>query len=119
MDHDARGRSELRVKDEDDSIDTRIADDKPSYHSWKKKYRKMRLVFDERMHDGEELYKQEQKALATARRLAIQKESVTAAILFPPPPSGQPASNMLQPAPRLATRHQQLAPDPPRAPLRP
>ncbi|KAK3682155.1 IEC3 subunit of the Ino80 complex, chromatin re-modelling-domain-containing protein [Podospora appendiculata] len=51
-----------------------MADDKPTYRSWKKKYRKMRIVFDQKMHDGEELHRLEQKALATARRLAVQKD---------------------------------------------
>ncbi|KAK0707587.1 IEC3 subunit of the Ino80 complex, chromatin re-modelling-domain-containing protein [Lasiosphaeris hirsuta] len=74
MDIDARGRSSLEFKAEDDSGDTRMGDDKPTYRSWKKKYRKMRIVFDQKMHEGEELHKLEQKALATARRLAIQKD---------------------------------------------
>ncbi|SPQ26633.1 ce857fc0-d9b0-448f-9380-82fa3adec309 [Thermothielavioides terrestris] len=64
----------MKVKAEDDSGDVRMADDKPTYRSWKKKYRKMRIVFDQKMHEGEELHKLEQKALATARRLAIQKD---------------------------------------------
>ncbi|KAJ3463288.1 hypothetical protein MRS44_008074 [Fusarium solani] len=34
------------------------------YKSYKKKYRKMRIVFDQKMHDGEELHKQEDKAAA-------------------------------------------------------
>jgi len=47
---------------------------KPTYKSWKKKYRKMKLVFDQKMHDGEELHKQEQKGLKTAKRLAVENE---------------------------------------------
>ncbi|KAK3492327.1 IEC3 subunit of the Ino80 complex, chromatin re-modelling-domain-containing protein [Neurospora hispaniola] len=75
MEVDPRGRTELSHRGgDDDSIDTRMADDKPTYRSWKKKYRKMRITFDQKMHEGEELYKAEQKALATARRLAIQKD---------------------------------------------
>lgn len=74
MEAESRGRSAIRVKAEDDSGDIRMGDDKPSYRSWKKKYRKMRVIFDQKMHDGEELYRLEQKALATARRLAIQNE---------------------------------------------
>jgi IEC3 subunit of the Ino80 complex, chromatin re-modelling len=74
MDLDARGRTDLEVKAEDDSSDTRMADDKPTYRSWKKKYRKMRITFDQKMHEGEDLHRLEQKALATARRLAVQKE---------------------------------------------
>ncbi len=76
MDAESRGRSAIRVKAEDDSGDVRMADDKPTYRSWKKKYRKMRIIFDQKMHEGEELHKLEQKALATAKRLAIQKEYV-------------------------------------------
>ncbi|KAK3383941.1 IEC3 subunit of the Ino80 complex, chromatin re-modelling-domain-containing protein [Lasiosphaeria ovina] len=74
MDFDTRRRTDVEVKAEDDSGDTRMADDKPTYRSWKKKYRKMRIVFDQKMHDGEELHKLEQRALATARRLAVQKD---------------------------------------------
>lgn len=76
MEVDARSRVDIRVKAEDDSVDVRMADDKPSYRSWKKKYRKMRIMFDQKMHEGEELHKLEQQALATARRLAVQKEYV-------------------------------------------
>lgn len=75
MEADGRTRLVMKVKAEDDG-DTRMADDKPTYRSWKKKYRKMRIVFDQKMHEGEELHRLEQKALATARRLAVQKESV-------------------------------------------
>lgn len=44
------------------------------YRSWKKKYRKMRITFDQKMHDGEELHKQEAKASATVKRLAVENE---------------------------------------------
>lgn len=77
MDSEVRNRLDREVKAEDDSGDVRMADDKPTYRSWKKKYRKMRIVFDQKMHEGEELHKLEQKALATARRLAVQKEYLT------------------------------------------
>lgn len=46
------------------------------YKSWKKKYRKMRIQFDHKMHDGEELHKQEAKASATVKRLAVENEYV-------------------------------------------
>ncbi|KAM7186311.1 IEC3 subunit of the Ino80 complex, chromatin re-modelling domain containing protein [Naviculisporaceae sp. PSN 640] len=74
MDFDAQSRTDLSVKAEDDLVDTRMAEDRPTYRSWKKKYRKMRIKFDQNMRKGEELYKREQKALATARRLAIEKD---------------------------------------------
>ncbi|KAF5609570.1 hypothetical protein FPANT_118 [Fusarium pseudoanthophilum] len=44
------------------------------YKSWKKKYRKMRIVFDHKMHDGEELHKQEDKAAALVKRLAVEND---------------------------------------------
>jgi len=76
MEVDTRRRIDADVKDEDDHGDTdlRTAKDKPSYRSFKKKYRKMRIVFDQRMQENENLHKLEQKALATASRLAIEKE---------------------------------------------
>ncbi|KAK4068804.1 uncharacterized protein Triagg1_7164 [Trichoderma aggressivum f. europaeum] len=46
------------------------------YKSWKKKYRKMRIVFDNKMHECEELHKQEAKAANTVKRLAIENEYV-------------------------------------------
>lgn len=49
------------------------------YKSWKKKYRKMRIVFDQKMHDGEELHKQEDKAAALVKRLAVENEYVSQA----------------------------------------
>ncbi|KAL2115548.1 hypothetical protein VTJ04DRAFT_9803 [Mycothermus thermophilus] len=64
-----RNRLDLRVKAEEDE-----PAEKPTYRSWKKKYRKMRLIFDQKMHEGEELHRLEQKALATAKRLAVQKD---------------------------------------------
>lgn len=85
MDIDVRARSDHDVKAEDDFADKRLGDDKPTYRSWKKKYRKMRIVFDQKMHEGEELHKLEQKALATARRLAIQKELVVNPYALPVP----------------------------------
>ncbi|RSM09440.1 hypothetical protein CEP52_004119 [Fusarium oligoseptatum] len=44
------------------------------YKSYKKKYRKMRIVFDQKMHDGEELHKQEDKAAALVKRLAVEND---------------------------------------------
>ncbi|KAJ4863264.1 IEC3 subunit of the ino80 complex, chromatin re-modelling domain-containing protein [Trichoderma breve] len=44
------------------------------YKSWKKKYRKMRIVFDHKMHECEELHKQEAKAANTVKRLAIEND---------------------------------------------
>lgn len=44
------------------------------YKSWKKKYRKMRITFDQKMHQGEELHKQEEKASSKVKRLAVENE---------------------------------------------
>lgn len=75
MEIDTPTRLDRDVKTEDDGAgDLRMADAKPTYRSWKKKYRKMRIIFDQKMHEGEDLHKLEQKALETARRLAIEKE---------------------------------------------
>jgi hypothetical protein len=54
--------------------DAHMADARPSYKSWKKKYRKMRITFDQRMRESEELHMLEQKAMRTAKRLAIENE---------------------------------------------
>ncbi|KAI9163035.1 hypothetical protein HJFPF1_04633 [Paramyrothecium foliicola] len=56
-------------------------DRKAGYKSWKKKYRKMRIVFDQKMHDGEELHKQEAKASATVKRLAVENDPSNVAII--------------------------------------
>ncbi|UNI21199.1 hypothetical protein JDV02_007209 [Purpureocillium takamizusanense] len=56
------------------------ADDGPherrsaGYKSWKKKYRKMRIVFDQKMQQSEELHKREDKASATVKRLAVEND---------------------------------------------
>ncbi|EOA91699.1 uncharacterized protein SETTUDRAFT_133472 [Exserohilum turcica Et28A] len=42
---------------------------KPVKRSWRRKYRKMRIKFDEAMTDSDNLIKQEWKAMGTARRL--------------------------------------------------
>ncbi|KAH8820933.1 IEC3 subunit of the Ino80 complex, chromatin re-modelling-domain-containing protein [Xylogone sp. PMI_703] len=44
--------------------------DRPTYHSYKKKYRKMRIKFDEVMRQSNALLQDEQRALDTAKRLA-------------------------------------------------
>ena len=62
------------MKHEDGGPDVRMADSKPTYKSWKKKYRKMRITFDQKMHEGEELHQLEVKAHATSKRLAIEVE---------------------------------------------
>ncbi|KAI1372021.1 IEC3 subunit of the Ino80 complex, chromatin re-modelling-domain-containing protein [Hypoxylon crocopeplum] len=57
-----------------DHGDLQMADARPSYRSWKKKYRKMRIKFDQQMQEIETLHKLEQKAMRTAKRLAIEND---------------------------------------------
>jgi hypothetical protein len=117
----SRSRLDMKVKAEDDSGDVRMADDKPTYRSWKKKYRKMRIMFDQKMHEGEELHRLEQKALATAKRLAVQKECVFFVTI--PFAFDTIASLLLtrysQSVTRSSLRCQQLGPDPARQADRP
>ncbi|KAJ4395921.1 hypothetical protein N0V93_000137 [Gnomoniopsis smithogilvyi] len=63
-----------QVKHEDGGPDVRMADAKPTYKSWKKKYRKMRIKFDNLQAQNEELYQMEQRALARTKQLAIQND---------------------------------------------
>jgi hypothetical protein len=74
MEGDTATKPDRAVKAEDDSHDKKMPDSKPSYRSWKKKYRKMRVIFEAKMREGENLYKLEQQALETANRLAVENE---------------------------------------------
>jgi hypothetical protein len=49
---------------------------KAGYKSWKKKYRKMRIDFEQKMHVGEEIFKQEAQASELLKRLAQENEYV-------------------------------------------
>ncbi|KAL2758121.1 hypothetical protein ACRALDRAFT_1074844 [Sodiomyces alcalophilus JCM 7366] len=62
------------VKHEHASKTIAMTEAKPTYKSWKKKYRKMRITFDQKMHECEDLHKEEQKALALAKRIAIEND---------------------------------------------
>lgn len=62
------------MKNEDGGPDVRMADSKPTYKSWKKKYRKMRIKFDQKMSQGEDLYQQEVKAMRKIKQLAIYND---------------------------------------------
>ncbi|OBR07581.1 hypothetical protein CH63R_09102 [Colletotrichum higginsianum IMI 349063] len=59
-----------------DTDDARTVEGKATYKSWKKKYRKMRITFDRKMHDCENLHRQESHALATAKRIAIENDRI-------------------------------------------
>lgn len=66
------------------------ADDGPNrragYKSWKKKYRKMRITFEQKMQEGEEIFRQETKAQATVKRIAEENEygrSIPLPFLYP------------------------------------
>lgn len=79
------------LKHEEGGPDVTMADARPSYKSWKKKYRKMRIKFDESMAHGEQLYQQEQKALKKIKQLAIYNEQAS-------------PSRTLRPLSRLGTK---------------
>ncbi|KAI9849094.1 MAG: hypothetical protein M1837_005324 [Sclerophora amabilis] len=49
---------------------------KPVYKSWKKKYRKLRHQFDQRMRESDQLFKEETKATETARRLVEENDQL-------------------------------------------
>ncbi|RAR00914.1 IEC3 subunit of the Ino80 complex, chromatin re-modelling-like protein [Stemphylium lycopersici] len=49
---------------------------KPVKRSWRRKYRKMRIKFDEAMTDSDNLIKQEWKAMGTARRLQENNDQI-------------------------------------------
>jgi hypothetical protein len=66
-------KTEPGLRDRHDE-DAQMADARPSYKSWKKKYRKMRITFDQRMRESEELHALELKAIQTSKRLAVQNE---------------------------------------------
>lgn len=65
------------LKHEEGGPDVRMTDAKPTYKSWKKKYRKMRIKFDQLQAQNEELYQLEQKALKKTKQLAIYNEYET------------------------------------------
>lgn len=74
MDDDATAsQSDLQMEDVGHGGNDRS---KGSYKSFKKKYRKMRDHFDRKMRDSEELYRREQKAIDTNKRIAIEIEYV-------------------------------------------
>lgn len=62
------------LKQGEGGSDVRMTDTKPTYKSWKKKYRKMRIKFDQLQAQNEELYQLEQKALKKTKQLAIYNE---------------------------------------------
>ncbi|KAI9827297.1 MAG: hypothetical protein M1826_006401 [Phylliscum demangeonii] len=57
------------------------AEAKPKLKSWRKKYRKMQLVFKETMKESDYLFGEEQKACETSRRLAQQNDQLLELLL--------------------------------------
>jgi hypothetical protein len=77
MDHDADtivAHTDGNVKTEAGNEDTKMADARPTYKSWKKKYIKMRIVFEQKREQLEQQHARELKARETAKRLAIENE---------------------------------------------
>ncbi|KZF19585.1 hypothetical protein L228DRAFT_263459 [Xylona heveae TC161] len=54
---------------------------KPTYKSYRKKYRKMKLQFEEKMKESNALFKEEQKATELARRLQEQNDQLLEMLL--------------------------------------
>ncbi|KAI4618234.1 uncharacterized protein J4E87_007902 [Alternaria ethzedia] len=57
-------------------VDAPDATQKPVKRSWRRKYRKMRIRFEEAMNDSDSLIKQEWKAMGTARRLQENNDQI-------------------------------------------
>ena len=56
------------------TADTSLHDPKPKYKSWRKKYRKMKVRFDDVMKDNTTMFREEQKLEALSKRLQEQNE---------------------------------------------
>jgi len=54
--------------------DRLAADERPKYRSWKKKWRKLKMTFDQKMNDAERLWDQERKAESIIKRIALESE---------------------------------------------
>lgn len=63
-------------EDEQPRISTSLETGKPRYKSWRKKYRKMRLKFDERMDETNRLFIAENKAWNIAKRLQEEIDQI-------------------------------------------
>ncbi|CAD6505201.1 BgTH12-00695 [Blumeria graminis f. sp. triticale] len=63
-------------KDSYEEITAQNASPQPTYRSFKKKFRKIKLKFDEIMLQNKELYFDEQRAIQTAKRLALQNDRI-------------------------------------------
>ncbi|KAI9805658.1 MAG: hypothetical protein M1833_005150 [Piccolia ochrophora] len=61
--------------------DPQAADGKATYKSWKKKYRKMKLVFDQKMRESDQLFRDEQRAQDAVRRLAEENDRLLELLL--------------------------------------
>ena len=70
--------------------------------SCRKKYRKMRVRFDERMRESNTLFREEHKAIALARRLQEQNEYATRLLVA----ASLALLTRPQPAPGPVARHQ-------------
>ncbi|KAI9851235.1 MAG: hypothetical protein M1838_004154, partial [Thelocarpon superellum] len=51
-------------------MDSIAMEARPTYKSWKKKFRKMKFKFEQKMREGDQLFREEQQAHDTTRRLA-------------------------------------------------
>lgn len=63
-------------QDQDQTLPEKAADSKATFKSYKKKFRKMKMKFDEAMRQSNENYLLEQRGIETARRIAIQNDQI-------------------------------------------
>ncbi|KAL9120821.1 MAG: hypothetical protein Q9187_002626 [Circinaria calcarea] len=68
--------TDIHTSDMVDMVDMVNSDSKPTYKSFKKKYRKMRHAFEEKMKISNSLFGQEQKSIKLARRLQEQNDQL-------------------------------------------
>jgi len=59
-----------------ESVQQQQRGERPAYKSWRKKYRKMRAVFDATLEENKQLFRQEHKLEGTAKRLREELEYV-------------------------------------------
>ncbi|KAF1831970.1 hypothetical protein BDW02DRAFT_571547 [Decorospora gaudefroyi] len=69
------------VQDAGQTTDAGDATQKPVKRSWRRKYRKMRIRFDEAMTDSDRLIKHEWRAMGTARRLQENNDQLLDVLL--------------------------------------
>ena len=66
----------LSVRPDPSAAEAPASEERPKYKSWRKKFRKMKVQFDEKLKQNNNYFKDEQKLEAIARRLRQGNEYV-------------------------------------------